>query len=114
MSFVNLLQLSTISQHIYAPSAVHATSFSFPSNNFSDGERLAASWGLIRHGLHTQPDVQHFTTQRMGGLHPSYFPVHLKTSLQEARFELISFLDDSVGDIFDAVSATVLDEMLSC
>ena len=101
-------------QRIYAPSAIHATSSSFLLNNFSDGERLAASRGLIHHGLHTQPDVRHFMTRRMGGLHPSYFPVHPKTSSQEARFELISFFNDSVGDIFDAVSATVLDEMLSC
>ena len=95
-------------QYLYAPSAVHATSSSIPSNTFNDDKWLAAS-----QGLHREPDARHFTTWCIGGLHPSYFPAHPKTTSPKDRFEVISFLNDSIGDIFDAVHATLLlDKML--
>ena len=99
---------------LYAPSAIQATSSSVLSNGFNDKERLAASRGLIRSGLHKEFDIRHLSTRRPGGLHPSFFPAHPWSASQEEKLETLSFLDSSVGDVFDAVSNSFpLNQMLS-
>ena len=100
--------------HLYAPSAVRLTSSLMPLKDFNDKERLAASQDLIRTGLHKEFDIQHLSTWRPDGLHPSFFPVHPQVASVEEKFKSLSFLESSVGDVFDAVSKSLsINQMLS-
>ena len=112
------MHMPTETRPIYSPNSLDHVVKQLPKT-FTSRERAAAARAISHIGIHMQQSDEQLSTQRPGGLHPSYFPAHAKgTGSMEDAFQVHTLLDESVGDIFDAVSSstagTCCELMLSC
>lgn len=72
---------------------------------FSNNERQAAAWALLRHDTHI--NGSHYQTRTVGGLHPSYISFNRSSNVNEAKEWSLTpnkLLDAATQDVFDAVS----------
>jgi hypothetical protein len=91
-----------VSKLPYTPAGVSAHYSSLPAS-FGNSGRQAASRALLRQQTHN--DNEHLTVRRAAGLHPAYIGVHGHgKGSQEEQIEAIHLLNESLGDLFDAVS----------
>lgn len=80
------------------------------SKSFTPQEHAAAVWVITHTNIHVQQSSEQLSTWHSGGLHPSYFPAHMRgTGSKEDVFRVCTLLDDSVKDIFNAVSSSSMD-----
>jgi hypothetical protein len=83
------------------------SSFPIPGSG-SSSELYAAIRALLRHETHV--DTEHRSFRRLNGLHPSFVVLHGSgDSKSRERLRIQQLLDDSLKDIFDAVSILITD-----
>ncbi|KAG2112533.1 uncharacterized protein F5147DRAFT_771076 [Suillus discolor] len=80
----------------------HTSTF---ATGFSNNERQAAAWALLRHDAHI--NGSHYQTKTLGGLHPSYISFNRSSNVNEAEERSLThseLLEAATQDVFDALT----------